>query len=376
VNVPKASERVTRAVLHYVQDWLPLSEQFVHAWVTRSAHRGVVVSRKTPHNRDTFPFRPVVSFGRLFPPPRPFTESERRTLTAALLAVATRHRTALIHQHHGYRIRDVIGLVHRRRLPWIVSFHGHDVLAHANEYPGYYAGVFDYITAAIVPSQWLVPHVVDLGADPSTVRVIPSGVDTTFFTPTPSPTGPPEVLFAGRFVEKKGIDVLLAAWPVVRRAVPDATLRLLGFGPLEALARSGVAGVVVEDADATNRAHQLREAIRRCTVVVTPSRTAANGDAETLLLVNLEAQACGRPVVTTRHGGIPEYVDEGVTALVVDENQPEPLADALIALLRDRDKAAAMGSAGPAWAARFDVEVCVREVDALYDSLPERVERD
>ena len=127
--------------------------------------------------------------------------------------------------------------------------------------------------------------------------------------------------------------------------------------------------MVVEDAQPARRAEQLRDALRRAWAVVTPSRTAANGDAETLLLVNLEAQAAGRPVVTTRHGGIPEYVDEGRTALVVPENAEAPLADALVTVLTDEALARSMAAAGPAWAKQFDVAACVAKVDRLYGSL-------
>jgi glycosyltransferase involved in cell wall biosynthesis len=359
-------------VLHSMQDWLPLSEQFVYAVVRGSRHPAVVFSRRTPQHRDTFPFRPVYSAGRMLPPPRPFGDVERRLLTAYLVAIAARHRVRLVHHHHGYRILDVKGLVVRRGLPWVVSLHGHDVLTHAIEEPYYYRDAFRFVDAAVVPSTWLAERVVEagLGLPAERVRVIPSGVDTTFFTPTPMPgADEPEVLFVGRFVEKKGVDTLLAAWPAVRRAVPGARLRLLGFGPLEHLARDGGDGVVVEPTDGSRRAEQVREAIARATVVVTPSRTAPDGDAETLLLVNLEAQASGRPVVTTRHGGIPEYVDDGATALVVPEGDAVALADALVTVLRDRDLAERLGAAGTAFAARFDQAGCTARVDDLYDEL-------
>jgi colanic acid/amylovoran biosynthesis glycosyltransferase len=97
--------------------------------------------------------------------------------------------------------------------------------------------------------------------------------------------------------------------------------------------------------------------------VCSPSRTAADGDAESLLLVNLEAQACGRPVVTTRHAAVPEFVDEERTALVVPESDPVALADALVAVLRDRALAERLGAAGPAFAQRFEVGACARRID-------------
>ena len=100
-----------------------------------------------------------------------------------------------------------------------------------------------------------------------------------------------------------------------------------------------------------------------------PSRTTADGDAESLLLVNLEAQATGRPVVTTDHGGIPEFVRAGETALVVPEADAGALADAIVTLLRDDALAERLAAAGPEWAARFDVSGCVARVDEVYDAV-------
>jgi glycosyltransferase involved in cell wall biosynthesis len=110
-------------------------------------------------------------------------------------------------------------------------------------------------------------------------------------------------------------------------------------------------------------------------VVTTPSRTGPDGDAESLLLVNLEAQASGRPVVTTRHGGIPEFVDEGSSALLVPEGDAGALADALVRVLADRDLATRMAGAGPAVAERFEVGACTARIDDLYGVLLARGRR-
>jgi glycosyltransferase involved in cell wall biosynthesis len=216
----------------------------------------------------------------------------------------------------------------------------------------------------VVPSRFLLERAVEAGARADRVRVLPSGVDRAVFRPAPPSDGQPTAVFVGRFVEKKGLDVLAAAWPAVRAAVPGARLLLLGEGPL----------AVLPDAerwvlDPRRRADQVREALQRASVVVTPSRTAADGDSESLLLVNLEAQAVGRPVVSTRHGGIPEAVEEGRSALLVPEADPAALADAVVALLRDPDRAREMGRAGVEVAARFDADLLAARVDALYDEL-------
>jgi glycosyltransferase involved in cell wall biosynthesis len=357
------------AVLHTMRLWLPLSEQFVHTLVTRSRYRAIVVSRDPLENETVFPHRPVYSLGRRIRRHDPPTVTERRLLTAAYAAVALAHRTRVVHHHHGYRLPDVVGVARRLRLPLVVSVHGHDVTAFASTWPGSIRDALPQADAVIIPSRFLTDAVLALGVTTERIHVLPSGVDTNFFAPTPLPVQDREALFVGRFVEKKGLDVLLAAWRDVRDRIPDARLVLLGYGPLEALARSGGPGVIVEPADPSRRAEQVRDAIRRARVVVTPSRTATDGDVETLLLVNLEAQASARPVVTTRHGGIPEFVDEGRTALLVPENDPAALADALAGVLSDDALATQLAEAGPSWARRFDWNTAVAAVDDLYDTL-------
>lgn len=353
-------------VLHTMQRYLPLSEQFVHTLITRSRHRGVVISRDAIENRDAFPHAKVHSLARITRH-QPPTLTERRALTAAYALAVLRYRASIVHHHHGYRLSDVIGVVRRMKRRLVVSVHGQDVTAFAGEWPGEFRNLPE-ADAVVVPSRFLIPAVERLGVASERIRVLPSGVDTRIFTPTPLPHDP-VALFVGRFVEKKGLDVLLKAWPDVRRAVPAARLVLLGYGPLEPLVRTGVAGVELLPADPARRGAQVRDAIRGSRVVVTPSRTAADGDVETLLLVNLEAQASGRPVVSTLHGGIPEFVEDGRSALLVPENDPDALAGALVRVLSDDDLAGRMAAAGPEVAAQFEWGACVRAVDDLYDSL-------
>ena len=363
---------MTATVLHYVQSWLPVTQRFVDDLVSRSRHRAVVVARegrddaggRRPHHRPVRSVAPVVQLTR-----RVNGAIERRALTAALMAIAMRERAAIVHVHFGYVVRDVLGLCQRRRLPLVLSMHGHDATAFASEHPSHYDGVWDRVGAVVVPSQFLAQQAIALGARPETVSVIPAGVDTAFFVPTPLPERPRTVLFIGRFVEKKGLDVLLAAWPGVRSRVPGARLHVLGAGPLEALVASAGPGVTRE-APAGHRAReQVRDALRAATVAVTPSHTAADGDADSLVLVNLEAQAAGRPVVTTDHGGIPEFVEAGETALVVPQNDPDALAEAVVRVLTDPRLCARLAQAGPAWARRFELGASVEQCDQLYDRL-------
>ncbi|MCA1813254.1 MAG: glycosyltransferase, partial [Halobacteriales archaeon] len=86
----------------------------------------------------------------------------------------------------------------------------------------------------------------------------------------------------------------------------------------------------------------LVRAYQEATVVTLPSVT----DAESFGMVLAEANACGRPVVGARIGGIPSFVRDGENGLLVPPSDPHALASALLQLLTDPELAEGMGQAG------------------------------
>lgn len=355
-------------VAHYIDRWLDLSAGFVAAHVNASRHAGVVISRESWRNLEAFDVRPrhTLSHLRDLAPER----MKYAALRAQLGPLLSASRADLLHVHFGYGAPDVVDCVGRR--PFVLSLHGHDVTGLIREQPGHYDRVVDAVDAIVVPSKFLAAAAESAGFSADRIRVIPSGIDTELFTPAPIPDGPPVVSYVGRLVEKKGLDVLLEAWPLVIADVPDAQLRVLGDGGLAPLLADPPPSVTHLRPDASRRHEQVRDELRRAAVVVTPSRTGRNGDAESLLLVNLEAGATGRPVVSTRHGGIPEYVDDGHTGLLVPEADPHELASAIVRLLRDPALAQSLGSNAVAHVAQWDLRRCTAKVDDLYDELARR----
>jgi glycosyltransferase involved in cell wall biosynthesis len=352
-------------VAHYLERWLELSAGFVAAQVNRSRHSPLVVSRDGWVNRDTFPVRHGVALNAVRDrAPERWKYAALRLQLQPTLAL---RRVDLIHVHFGYAAKDVLDVVRHR--PYVLSLHGHDVTGLLTDQPGFYAGVPREVDAVIVPSRFLATYAAKAGFAEDLIRVLPSGVDTAFFTPTPLPDGPPSVAFVGRLVAKKGVDVLLQAWPHVHAAVPSAKLHILGEGPMEHLAESADETVVWHRPDPSRRHEQVRELIAQSSLVVTPSRTGPDGDSESLLLVNLEAGASGRPVVSTQHGGIPEFVKDGHSGLLVPEGDADALAAAIIRVLQDPSLAQRLATGGTEQAKRWDVNACAARMDDLYDEL-------
>jgi glycosyltransferase involved in cell wall biosynthesis len=149
------------------------------------------------------------------------------------------------------------------------------------------------------------------------------------------------VVCAAQFIPRKGHADLLAAWPAVVAACPQARLILFGQGPDEQALRKVVqqAGLEATVQFAGFR-NDLRHFLGRADVLVHPALQ------EGLGICLLEAQAARVPVVATRAGGIPEAVSEGDSAILVPPSNPLALAGTLGQLLADSELRARMGTAG------------------------------
>jgi glycosyltransferase involved in cell wall biosynthesis len=103
-----------------------------------------------------------------------------------------------------------------------------------------------------------------------------------------------------------------------------------------------------------------------------PSRRAENGDAESLGMVFVEAALAGLPVVSYRHGGVPEAVADRVTGLLAPEGDRAQLSRDLGSLLADPARAVAMGAAGYLRAAElFDLITRTARLEEIYDEVAE-----
>jgi phosphatidylinositol alpha-mannosyltransferase len=174
-------------------------------------------------------------------------------------------------------------------------------------------------------------------------QVIPNGVDTDFFragAPGKPPSGQPELLFLGRLDPRNGLDTVLAAMPRVLDRFPGARLTVAGDGPLrplyERLARPlGERVAFVGRVNGDRPEHYARAHMYLC-----PTTKASFG------ITLLEAMACGTPAVVSDITGFRELVAGGSEAVLVPRSDPAAWADAVVRLMDDRGRLAAMGAAG------------------------------
>jgi len=183
--------------------------------------------------------------------------------------------------------------------------------------------------------------------DPAKIVLIPNGVDTARFYPRPpradiaeryGVSGRRVILSVGRLVPRKGQDHLVKAMPEILRNCPEAHLLIAGEGPLRATlealivlnevkAHVTLLGAVSDAA--------LADLYAQADIFALPNREMPDGDTEGFGLVFLEANACGKPVVSGRAGGVVEAVRDGVNGLQVQGEDIGDIAQAVSRLLND-----------------------------------------
>jgi glycosyltransferase involved in cell wall biosynthesis len=156
------------------------------------------------------------------------------------------------------------------------------------------------------------------------------------------------ILCVARLVQKKGIDLLIRALPLLPAKQGGLRLELIGEGQLEDELRALAADLGVDgrvDFRGAQPPSAVAEAYERCSVFCLPCRVAADGDRDSLRVSLLEALARGLPVITT-DAIEPELVQDGSTGRVVAAESPPALAAAIAELLDDRELAERLGSEG------------------------------
>ena len=233
-------------------------------------------------------------------------------------------------------------------LPLFVHFHGFDISVRSvlEQYGAAYTAMFRRAAGLIVVSHAMRRKLIEMGAPPERVHYNPCGVDCESFDGASPSEAPPHVLAVGRFVEKKGPQLTLAAFAEVLRQYPEARLRMIGDGPLLVECQRLSRRLSIDHAVTLlgRRPHQaIAEEMRRARLFVQHSIEAASGDSEGTPVSILEAGASGLPVVSTRHGGIPDVVLDEETGMLVEEGDIEGMARRMLRLLRDPALAARLG---------------------------------
>ena len=342
------------------------------------------VMTKKMQNTERFPFNDI----EVIPAPRPnpfrhgwlkFVERQPPIVYRGeyqLLANLLERRGAdLMHIYFGHTGVHLLPFIQCWAKPCIVSFHGADVMLKA-EIPDYAAKlkkVFQSVPLVLARSRSLERRLIRLGCPAEKIRINRTGIPLPHFPVLrrEAPVnGEWRFLQACRLIPKKGLTTCLRAFALFHRDNPRAELLIAGKGPLQPALEALAAQLgISEHVHFTGFLSQqaLLELYHTSHVFLHPSEMPEDENQEGIPNSILEAMATGMPVLATRHGGIPEAVEEGRCGALVEERDYEALAAEMKNITRAPYSFAEMGVlASESVSAHFEQGSHIAQLEAHY----------
>jgi glycosyltransferase involved in cell wall biosynthesis len=382
--VDRASREGNRArVALFADRFLPYSQTFIFDEIRHHQRYHVEVFCQRRLNEDRFPYEHVHAaegraglggklegwmYGGL-------------CVSPGVLRALRRGSFDLLHAHFGTGCMRALPAKLALGLPLVSTFHGYDVsllLSRRRFEPKWWQywamskwmlrGVDRFLAA----SEELAELLSSIGAPPDRVKVWRLGVE---LPPRVEPTQGPlrKVMMVGRFVEKKGFTYGIEAFCRAAKKHDNITLEIVGDGELRpeydaVLARHGCADRV--SFAGVLRHAEVLEHMAQADLLLAPSVVAEDGDRESGLVVVKEAAARSVPTIGTRHGGIPEIIDDERTGFLVAEHDADAIEDRLLRLLDDDSLRAKMGQAArDKMEAEYDIRNRIAALEEHYDQV-------
>jgi colanic acid/amylovoran biosynthesis glycosyltransferase len=291
----------------------------------------------------------------------------------------------LLHAHFGQDGYYAMRIAEKLNIPFMVTYHGQDCTVKSWDkiktcqlsnliYVLFKRKIFKKAARIIAVSEFVKQELIKQGCNKDKIVVQYIGVDVRRFSYTPrekkDANYPVQLLCVGRHTEKKGLRYLLEALSVCDG---NFTLSQIGEGELTEQLKGWIKEYGLENKITllgSVPSTQVNEQMKQSDIFVLPSVRAENGDSEAFGIVFIEASAVGLPVISTRHGGIPEAVQDGISGLLVDERDSKGLAKALDALIADSELRLELGAKGRKMVEEnFDIQQRTAELEKLYGEI-------
>ena len=237
-------------------------------------------------------------------------------------------------------------------IPMVIHFHGYDLSKSLRD-PTYQQSLKSYLQEGgycVVVNTLQKERLISLGCHADKVKVIPCGVPLEEFEYRGKEPSPEccKFISVGRFVEKKSPLNVINAFAYCYQKEKNITLDMVGDGPLlkEAIdlaKQKGVSDLIHFHGGLVNT--EVQRLLSISSVFLQHSVIAPDGDEEGWPVGIAEAAATGLPVISTRHGGIPNQVLHGISGFLVDEHDFTSMGRYMAVLAGDIDKRVQYGKA-------------------------------
>jgi glycosyltransferase involved in cell wall biosynthesis len=203
------------------------------------------------------------------------------------------------------------------------------------------------------------------------VMVVSPGIDPSWFEVKRQAEGSKDLVLWGRMEEQKGIPELLRTLKEVTGRIPEVRLHLIGEGNMTEPYRKQAKELGVLDRvnfHGWMDVDAIQEFISKCAVGVFPSRIESFG------LSMAEAMAAGLPIVATRVGALPEFIEDGVTGTLVPPANIPALYRAILEKLENPDRAQTLADAGRETVRqRFSWDQSAQKMTEIYQSVLDEI---
>ena len=247
-----------------------------------------------------------------------------------------------------------------------------------------YLSIYGRARKVVACSELVRRRLTDFGVNPEKCVVLYPAVDLDRFHPLEAPAkyleekqlaGKRLLLTVGRLIERKGHDQVLRALPGIVKDFPDVLYCIVGIGAEEKRLREQIRELGLENhvrLMGKVPEEELTFLYNACEIFVMPSREIEEGGhIEGFGIVYLEANACGKPVIGGRSGGIGEAIRDGETGFLVNPARPEEIAEKIHFLLSSPDEAQRLGRQGLRWVREtFDWDHYTQEAYQLLAGNP------
>ena len=287
------------------------------------------------------------------------------------------YRPKVLHAHFGRGGALALPIAQRLDIPLYVTYHGGDATKFTHErkrllptiYQRRLGAMQDYANGFLCVSDFVARRLAAQGFPKHKLITHYIGIDLAHMqAPTPRDG---RLLFIGRLVGKKGVNVLLTAMRMLHQSNKADNIKgldIAGTGPdLEHL-REMANGIPNISFLGWQTPEQLALRMRSCSAVVVPSHQAPDGDCEGLPTVILEAIRAGCPVIATNHAGIPEIITDNASGILAIENDSTSLASALTRFATVSDVPAMVANAQRRLRSEFDASTQSSKLQSMLAS--------
>lgn len=172
------------------------------------------------------------------------------------------------------------------------------------------------------------------------IFIKPMGTNIKFIEKSIDKKSEFNVLFIGRFVEKKGLEYLIKAMDEIRKENKEINLLIAGSGPLEEKIKKMVKELNLEDKVkflGWLERERIHEIFGISDILVVPSIITKDGDTEGMPTVILEAMAAGVPVIATNVGGIGYFVKNYENGIIIEQKNPIQIKEKVLELYKNKE---------------------------------------